>query len=61
MASLVVNVTRVNQHPPVISSSTGQFDGYMYENSPKESFLLNLAQDTPVQLSATDSDQVIEC
>ena len=57
-ATLVVNVTKVATQAPTITSSVPDFTGYIPENSAKNTLLLNAAQDTPFQLSATDLDRV---
>ena len=57
-ARLYVNVTRVNDYAPVIESSTGSFTGYMLENAPIDTLVLNSGLNASIKLNATDPDAV---
>lgn len=44
--------------PPTILSSLTDFTGYIVENSPEDTMLLNAGRNKFLQLSATDPDRV---
>ena len=60
-ATLVINVTRANSLAPIITSSlpNGSFDGYIYENSLSETYLLDSLLSTVMYLEVTDPNLVI--
>ena len=57
-ARVKVQVTSVNEFAPVISSSVGDFTGYIYENSPRNTFVSHDVDAEALQLIVHDPDWV---
>ena len=57
-ATLTITVLPTNRFPPVIKSSTGQFVGYVKENSHRNSFIMDTKGERALRLIVTDPDMV---
>lgn len=57
-AELTVTVDAVNEYPPVVTSSLLHFEGFVYENAPKGTFITNKGATKTLKFLARDPDQV---